>query len=1072
MTLLEDLQSIDLSGIIDARASISVTVSTDDLTAIVEGGAAVSALGDFGAQLDQLRGQLDDPASLLLPLVEAATPLLDHLEVDTGALEEYAEAVIQGAEIITVLLSNLDADPDQLGSAFGQSLGEVMETAATLAEQYLPVDLEGIGELQDLVARVDGSLELDPAAFAELMLDALAPFSRAEVAQIRLQLSRVFELSGAVSIDAVLSAPLVAALDLVAAATTEAELNAALTQLESARAQVLAAIRAQFEGVAGAIAALRLDSALPSLQVVSTGLQRTEQDILEYLAAWQRDIARARETIEEADLSQAVTFVEQFLAQLEATARAQVNLIFEPAVERLKDWIRELLSHLRLRALRNQVRAFILGIAQAIRDLNLEAAAGAIRGAIASIRDTVGSADLGAAIQAALAEIEQRLTDALGGVTDALQTIGAEVNAVAGEAEAVLVRVSAVITSFQATIEGVTVAIDNLGVDEAAQQVIDQLVSVRETAEELLSVAPLPEPLRGQVEQLIELVQAIDIDAVFDPVHEALAQLEVPDAVAANVTAGLQSAQEVIENLIPAELIASIEAEVNAVLDVIRGFDPSALLAGVTEFINETADTIDEISVLEAATSVAEPFQAILDQIDELRPERLLAPVIEAYDELMGQLPAPEPATVTDRVVGSASAGAEAVTRAATEPARSLLPSAEGGGGAGGDLEVEEPTFPGDIVRLIGYVPGRLRELLMELEAGPAGEVIAAIDGFTSGLARDLRRASAEVRAIEGRLDDGLDTLLAPVSLAQSRAQLSMRANFSAGDVDLGAAMTATATVSPGALRLALAETVEAARGEARQANAAIGGAVGLALEQAADFLDQSSLGRLAGDLDALLAALDPEPIAQEIDALVVAVISMVPEALDVAGEVIQTAMLRIAALAEELNPGVQAQRFLEVFGVLQEELDLLNPRHLAADLGEVHAAIRDAVAAYDPRTFALEIDAVLDEVATALRELSPETLLGDITFLDDVVALIEGAVPTEALAGVGESLAEIGASLGEIDIAAMLDGLESLAPDIVAAFEAVIKAIQNEVIALLESLRYSSGSASASVSVSVGGGT
>src|SRR5690606_33423509 len=148
--------------------------------------------------------------------------------------------------------------------------------------------------------------------------------------------------------------------------------------------------------------------------------------------AWRRDIARARATIEEADLSVAMTFVEQFLAQLEATARAQVNMIFEPAVERLKDWIRDLLSHLRLRALRNQVRAFILGLAQAIRDLTLEAAAEAMRGTIASIRDAVGSADLGAAVRAALEEIEQRLTAALGGVTDALQTIGTEVNAVAG----------------------------------------------------------------------------------------------------------------------------------------------------------------------------------------------------------------------------------------------------------------------------------------------------------------------------------------------------------------------------------------------------------------------------------------------------------------------------------------------------------------------------------------------------------------------------------------------------------------------------------------------------------------
>jgi hypothetical protein len=280
--------------------------------------------------------------------------------------------------------------------------------------------------------------------------------------------------------------------------------------------------------------------------------------------------------------------------------------------------------------------------------------------------------------------------------------------------------------------------------------------------------------------------------------------------------------------------------------------------------------------------------------------------------------------------------------------------------------------------------------------------------------------------------------------------------------------MTITAGAGPGALRSELATTVDAARDEARGAVVALGGSVGRALESAAELLEQSSLGKLAGSLDSLLAALDPEPIAQELDALVLAIMARIPDALAAVSEVFGTTMQRIAALAEELNPGVQAQRFLEVLTVVQEELDLLNPRHLAADLGEIHKVIRATIAAYDPRLFAAEIDAILDEIAQSLRELSPAALLGDISFLQDTVNLVQNAVPTQALAGIGASLTTVGETLAELDIGALLDSIATLGPKVVESFEAVVTAVKYEVLALLESLRYASGSVSVSVSAEV----
>ncbi|NTV42785.1 MAG: hypothetical protein HGA63_05735, partial [Syntrophobacteraceae bacterium] len=567
-------------------------------------------------------------------------------------------------------------------------------------------------------------------------------------------------------------------------------------------------------------------------------------------------------------------------------------------------------------------------------------------------------------------------------------------------------------------------------------------------------------------DQLIDLVQGIDVDSIFDPVREAVARFDIPDSVVTDVTASLQSVQEVIRNLIPAELIESIEAEIQSVLDVIRGFNPASLLQSVTDFIQESAGFIEGISVSTAVQGIAQPFQSLLDALDSLHPERILQPVIEAYDSLIGRIPSPSPETVIRKTTSAIGAASETFARTATEPVRNFLPTPAGSATA--PVPEPEQTLPGDFVRLLGFIPNKLRETLAGLEAGPAGQVLSAIDGFTGGLARNLRRVSAEVSSIELRLEDGLDDLLAPLGSAQARAQLAVRAKFSTNGVDFQGAMSITAGAGPGALREALLGSAMEARTQARNMTGKLGGGIGRTLEQAAAQLERSSLAGLTGNLDSFLAALDPEPIAAELDALVNAVMEKLPELLSEFRDLFAATMMRLQSLMEELNPGTQAQKFLRVLDVIREELDALNPRRLAADLAEVHAAMRAAIAAYDPRVLAGEIDGLLDEIAASLRNLSPENLLGDIDFLEETVALVENAVPTEALSGIGESLAEVGATLQGLDLTALLESIENLGPRVVESFEQVVQAVKNEVLALLESLRFASGSVSVSVEVEV----
>jgi hypothetical protein len=380
---------------------------------------------------------------------------------------------------------------------------------------------------------------------------------------------------------------------------------------------------------------------------------------------------------------------------------------------------------------------------------------------------------------------------------------------------------------------------------------------------------------------------------------------------------------------------------------------------------------------------------------------------------------------------------------------------------------------PGDVVRLFGFLPGKLCEALRAMEAGPAGDALRAIDRVCGGLARDLRALHATLWQIDAEIAGGLDRLLEPLAQHQVRAQLAIRANFDHGQdhgqIDVKAALAAVAQAGPGELRLALAAAIQEARASAHALAAGLARNVGPQLERTASALERSLLGRAAGDLDALLAALDPEPIAAELDALVGVVLARAPALLSAVADSVVQALARLQELFTGFHPMQLAQRFLVVLDVVKELLDLLSPRRLAAELGEVHGAIRHAIAAYDPGAFVADFRATVKSIADALRTLDPTTLAGDTTLLKGVVADLENALPSKALLGVGAELDKFAGQLAAVDLESLTRSVEGLGPKVIDEFEQVAEKLKQEIVAVLESLRYASGSVQASATGTVG---
>ncbi len=1076
MTLLEDLQSIDLSGIVDARVSIKLAVEDEELQAVLSGGAAQTALVGLGASLQTLRETFDQPEALLKPLVEAVAELADPLGPDDLPIEAYLEAVRQGASTLAGLLQGLDGDLNALLRPMGSSLGEMMDAVTSFTERYTQVDLRGLSRFTSLVESVEGEAPSDPQALAALALGALLPFPTDSLEAIRSALDRVLDGAKAVALPATRTRGLILALEAVASAAVTADaaqLERALRELERVRAQTIRSIRQELLALCVQIERLPIGGLLDPAVRAGQALQTGEEGILEFLEKLRFYVAQARAEVENIDPSQHLALMDSVVELVEPVLRTQIEAPIDDQVKKFEEWLRNLLRDLPIRAYRAEVSKFIHAAAQAIEDADLDRYAREVHDLLGEIQSFVDSADLGAEAQEALAVAQEAIGNSLGNVVSALGDIGAEIDAVAAQAEAILTQTAGALEAFRAAVEEITVAVDHLGIEQAAQEVVNTITELRETAEALLTVAPLPEPMRPLVEQLIDTLEGLDFELVFQPVRAAVAELEIPDEIAATVTEGLQAASEVLENLIPAELIAAIEAEVSEALDVMRGFDPTSLLDGVTAHLTEAADFIDGLDPQSSVEAIREPYQAVLEALDAVHPNKLLEPVIQAYDDLLGNIPLPSQETAVQGLSDAVGAAGERAARTLAEPIRQLLPEAEfvEPGAPPGPQQPPEPEAmrPGDLIRLFTYLPNKLREILAELDEGPAGEALRSIDALCGGLARDIREFQAEVWEIEDRLNAGLEDLLLPLAKAQIKAQLAIQANFEVGEVDVDASLAVVAQAGPGPMRSELQAEFRRALACARGAAMQAGGGIGATLERAAAALERCRLAGLGEDLDAFLVALDPEPLAAEVDALVLALLEKAPQVATQFEGAVEGAIQRFDDMLNVYNPAVQAQKFFGVVDVLREEMDLLDPRRLALELGEVHAAIRETLLAYDPAAFAAEIKAVLDEVASGIRSLDPAALLGDLSLLDDTLTSVEAALPTNALVGVGDSLSAVGEQLAELDPAGMLEAVENLGPELVEAFEEALEAIRREVIALLEALRYTSASVSVSVEVEVG---
>jgi hypothetical protein len=1083
MTLLDDLGALDLSGIVSAKGDIQVSFGSDELASLLDNGAVTSVLGDLGTVLEAVTHGLDDPATLLAPILAAFADLAENLVPDDLPVSEYADAVIAGARLVGGLVAQLSGDPRGLNAA-GVSLGDVFEAASGMLGDQASAIGDELGRVRALVGSVERGLPSDPAALIGPALEIVLPFSTGPIDQLRTSLTAVNGQLDRMVLRTSLSDGLVAALGqltVAARAGDRAGVEAALTLIASTRRAMLDQVGEGLRRTASLLNGLDVAGGLRTLVALRGDLASADDHVFALLDQWRELVVEFNAVLDELDPVVAMTHVGAFLDLAEAKATEFLFAAIDDSVSFIQDRLRGLLREIPLRPLRQELTDGIASVAAAINDADLDAPVDAVRSGLAEISRVISELDPAALVQQAVSELEELLAGALDSLEASLGTITGAINDVAGEAAEILGRAVEGLHDFREVVDQITAAIEDAGIQEAADAIAAELHDLQEQVSELLGSAPIPDALRGSVDQLVSLLESIDLDAaVGEPLREVAAQIAIPGDVAATVRDGLQALADAVVSLVPTDVIADLNGMVGDFLAEFQNLDLAPLTAGITDILDQAASTLEGIGSgeLEALLAPAgEAFDQVLAVVDRLHPRVILAPVITAYGDLLGHVPVPDPTTMTTRAGSVLSAAGETAARAATEPVAQAVTGRSGTGTAppaGADPAVQQPPADlriGDVVRLIGFLPGKLREALRAMQAGQAGEVLGRIDHLFGGTAAELRAVRDRLVTIERAITADLTHVLAPLGAAQLDAQLALESSvvISAPGFDVEASLDVLAQAGPGQMQGALAGDLAMVAARCQAVNGSLTGAVAHDLDAVADLLDAFLPSGITGDLDAFLAALDPEPIAADIDALMARIVDAVPDFLAAVGDEIRDLEARIRRLVDQFNPGTLAQRYLKVLDLIREELSVLDPGRLADELGEIHGAVRSVIAAYDPRGLAAEIDGILRAAAADVRSLDPSNLLPDLSGLTAQVERVTDLLPVHALEGIGQELVEVGDELRALDITEMIEAVNALSPEMAEAITTLIDSIRDELVALLRSIRYAHPSASASASVSVG---
>lgn len=1046
---------------------------------------------------------------------------------DAGTLIRTIEDIAQGdVDLPEVIRQGFAAIGEIAPFADIPAIGEAMDVFAALKTRLQP--LQDLMDL-DPAALVNGALEGFGGADAIVgqLTEQLSDMVAAEVPEaIAIPMRALRDLSaGAPASPADVAAfftRFLLGLDLAALRTPFDLLDAAQSQLASnaAEAELEARIAALTLSVDAAAEALL--GRAPDLPVILSSLAsaRAEVDLLTTVAL-PGAIDRLTGDIAAIDVASLADRLDAALAPLLARVPVPPRGLadfFLPPLRMLSDGIDTLTSamftellaglELEIRALfaasdvarlRDDARTLLAGVVDFLNGLPLPAlreqltqALLQVEGQVATLADFSPVTQIGARMQEVAGAIEgidtesvsravARLAGEIENVVAAfpIRQIKDELADLVARAEQLVADLPPLINGLKAQIDALADELTSIDLSGAGDVSVGMVSDLRADVKKALESADLPDALKIPLGLLAGAIREIELSAEIEkPLADIVAGVDV-SAVLAPVQAAIDQAREALQKLSPTTLVAQLDQPFDAMLGQLQTVSPSVLVEQLSAGFEAAVGQIDRLNPVTLIQPLQDEFDALLATLRQAAdPAPLLAPLRAAYAELQALLDAIDPTRLIGRVVAEVSKLPGLMTSATTDIVVGRLDAgAELPAGAAG-----APIRFGDMVRPFAALVGEARSVVrgaaedvladgLELVGRPlallahAGEVAG---GHLTELAAaiEARRALVDPTAPTGPMAE-LRQALARLARIEAGLAASGRSSVQLNAAVLSIQFDAYVTVSfPARQRL---EQAAAGMSQGLQ-TAGISRSLHALGQVLADFVPASLIlpeteAAVLARIDALFDAIDPTPIADEMDAIGAAIEAKLQSfAADIAKSLFKV----WNTIFEEMLPVLPQGMIGALTGVMdaiRAQLAALDPAGLEAELDELLDAVVETLQAYSPAAFAATLSTTFEAVKSKLSELDPAALLGNLDPLAEAIDALEQLRPSvvlEPLKNAAENVDAALVALLDFDPAEII--AEAIA-NLKAQIELVLQRIEVELDGLLADVG-ASGGASASVSL------
>jgi hypothetical protein len=1088
MTGLSDLLSIDVSkleGLLNtaggANGASASLAATNPLDMLGEAGSLIKGIEDLASHPANLPGTLSQAFGSLSQIV----PL-----PDTGIIGEIISVFNAIKEKLQPLQDLAGLDPSAMmnkamqgaGGLDGIVQGVVGQVADGILSDIPPELAVPFAAVRDLAGGTPQTPEAVAAFFARFILgldlqvltgpsDVLGELHRNAGAcggDLNAVQARLVALTQAV--DHAADALVGAAPDL---GTIIAGLQTARTELDSLTGTVLPGALDRLAGDLGAIdpvaTAARLDAALAPL------IERVPippKGIGDFFLPPIRALAEGIDSLTAQMLADVFTELEQEIHDLIAGSDVAV---LRDHIADLLTTIVAFLNDLPLTALRHKLTQALLGIEGKIGGLADFSPVQEIGQQVQKIADAIDHIDL-SAITGKVAELKTQLQHVADGFP--INDIKNELGSLLGAANAAVADLPPLLDDLKSQIDGLAQEVTHIDLSQAAQQSVGLLHDVRQHVKDALGSGDIPDALKAPIGALAGEVRKIDITASVDkPLDDLVAKIDITSALAP-VQKGVDDAKAALQKLSPAAVTKALDKPFDEMIAALETISPAALIGKLSEGFQKAASQIDHLNPRVLVQPLQDEFDKLLGTLRQAAdPAPLLAPLATAYHELLSLLDAADPSHLLGNAMAQVSHLPAALGGAASDAMAQKL-------GSGVPLPAgAAAVFKfGDILRPLVQLIAEARGVVHGTVEGVVADGLAAVSqplallaqatGGTGGHVAELgtiiagRRGIVDATADAGPLPDlraSLERLARIEALMSGAGRSSAELNAAVVSLQLDTHITIS---FPGRQKLSQAT------------DGLLGGlmtpSVGRSLHALGNSLSSFVPSALAlpnaeaavlARLDAVFDAVDPKPIADELDTLGDKIIGKLQSfAADIAKALVRLWNAVFDNLVP-LTPQGLLDVIAQVFQAIRNQLSVLDPAQLAAELGGVLDAVVGALEAYSPAAFASTLGGVFDALKAKLQALDPAALLGDLNPLQGVIDQFKTLKPSVVLAPLAaqaQAVDDALAHLLDLDLAKII--AEAIA-NLKAQIESVIQQIEAELDGLLGDLQ-SAGGGGASASI------